>query len=178
MSADVFITLVLIICLTQHSSSLYLANLDWDPSRLSPYLSFPSPPLLSASHQPLCRKKGEGRGKKPSCLWLSCPPAYEALFYFDHRSTMDSCHSGNFIQYQPKFTYCLTSLCVTVDASDQSAFGNLSHLNFFFPLLPFISNACCRQASLTQGQRKVTLVLHKPKCHPTRRAHVPGIKIM
>lgn len=178
MSADVFITLVLIICLTQHSSSLYSANLDWDPSRLSPIFHFP--PLLSSLHpiSPFVEKKGKGGEKKPSCLWLSCPPAYEALFYFDHRSTMDSCHSGNFIQYQPKFTYCLTSLCVTVDASDQSAFGNLSHLNFFFPLLPFISNACCRQASLTQGQRKVTLVLHKPKCHPTRRAHVPGIKIM
>lgn len=164
-------------------SYFYSANLDWDPSRLSPYLSFPSPPLFSASHQPLCRKK-KGKGeKKPSCLWLSCPPAYEALFYFDHRSTMDSCHSGNFIQYQPKFTYCLTSLCVTVDASDQSAFGNLSHLipppthtHTTHPPLPFISNALCRQPSITQGQRKVTLVLHKPKMSSNKEGSCPGDK--
>lgn len=147
-------------------SCFYSANLDWDPSRLSPIFHFP-PFHLSSLHpiSPFIEKKRKEKKKKkkPSCLWLSCPPAYEALFYFDHRSTMDSCHSGNFIQYQPKFTYCLTSLCVTVDASDQSAFGNLSHLIFFLPVLHFecmlqtgISNSGAKKGNLSAAQAQMS----------------------
>ena len=60
-SSDVFIPVKsgfnYTVRLTPNSPSFHLANLDWDPSRLSPlYLSFPSSPL-SASHQPLCKKK-------------------------------------------------------------------------------------------------------------------------
>lgn len=160
-------------------SSFYSANLDWDPSRLSPYLSFPSPPsLLSASHQPLCRKKEEGKKKKtfmsvtflPSSVWsplLFWSSQHNGFMPFWQLYSV----SAQIYILLNKFVrdcWCLWSKCFWKSFSS----------DFFFSSLPFISNACCRQASLTQGQRKVTLVLHKPKCHPTRRAHVLGIKIM
>lgn len=156
-------------------SSFYSANLDWDPSRLSPIFHFP--PLLSSLHpiSPFVEKK-KGKKKKtfmsvtflPSSIWsplLFWSSQHNGFMPFWQLYSV----SAQIYILLNKFVrdcWCLWSKCFWKSFSSD-----------FFSL-PFISNACCRQASLTQGQRKVTLVLHKPKCHPTRRAHVLGIKIM
>lgn len=159
-------------------SSFYPANLDWDPSRLSPIFHFP-PLLLSSLHHisPLCRKKEEREKTFMSVTFLPSSVWSPLLFWSSqHNGFMPFWQlysvSAQIYILLNKFVrdcWCLWSKCFWKSFSSDFFF-------FFFP--SFISNACCRQASLTQGQRKVTLLLHKPKCHPTRRAHVPGIKIM